>query len=122
MEAGCVRRLKSSQNNASVSPAKAESFFLFRFIGEALTRRSLFLIFQSRFSLLSVLLSLRSPLILLYTSFFFSLFAKSVSAAVLLHLSPFFSITLSQADGQALGHSDPDDTELDQDGFHSEMY
>lgn len=64
--------LKSSQEKASVSPAKAESFFfLFCFIGEALTRRSLFLIFQSRFSLLSVLLSPSSLLFLLCSSFLF---------------------------------------------------
>lgn len=60
-------RLKSSQESASVSPAKAESFLLLLcFIGEALTRRALLLIFQSPFSLLSVLLSpssLRFPLL-----------------------------------------------------------
>ncbi len=86
--------LKSSQENASVSLAKAESFFLsLCFIGEALTRRSLFLIFQSRFSLLSVLLSLSSLLFLPYASFYFGQITFSSSAPTLTFIS-FFSITL----------------------------
>lgn len=108
-EAGYVWRLKSSQENTLVSPAKAESVFFFLsflcFIAEALTRHSLFLIFQSQFSLLSVLRSLSSTPFLLYLLVFsyFGQITLSSSAPTLMFIS-FFSITQLQTetDGQAL--------------------
>lgn len=75
------------------------------FIAEALTRHSLFLIFQSQFSLLSVLRSLSSTPFLLYLLVFsyFGQITLSSSAPTLMFIS-FFSITQLQTetDGQAL--------------------
>lgn len=77
--------LKSSQEKASVFLANSESFFFFClclcFLGEALNRRSLFLIFQSQFSLLTAPLSLSSQLFLpLCLVFFIYILVKSLSA------------------------------------------
>lgn len=58
-EAGCVRRAEELSGKCLSFSCQGWTFFLsLCFIGGALTRCSLFLIFQSRFSLLSVLLSL----------------------------------------------------------------
>lgn len=94
-EAGCVHRAEELSGKRLSFSCQDWIFYLsFRFIGAALTRRSLFLIFQSRFSLLSVLLSLASPLFLLYSFFFpFGQITFSSSAHTLTY-SFFFPQTL----------------------------
>lgn len=98
-EAGCVRRAEELSGKCLSFSCQGWIFFLsLCFIGEALTRRSLFLIFQSRFSLLSVLLSLSSLLFLPCASFYFGQITFSSSAHTLTFIS-FFSIT-QQTDRQ----------------------
>lgn len=94
-EAGCVRRAEELSGKCLSFSCQGWTFFLsLCFIGGALTRCSLFLIFQSRFSLLSVLLSL-SVLSFFFPMPFFFILVKSLSALLLpLLLSSFFSQSL----------------------------
>lgn len=99
-EAGCVHRAEELSGKRLSFSCQDWIFYLsFRFIGAALTRRSLFLIFQSRFSLLSVLLSLASPLFLLY-SFFFPLVKSLLALLLTLWLIASFFLKHSMADRQ----------------------
>lgn len=98
--------LKSSQEKASVSLANSEIFFCLClcFLGEALNRRSLFLIFQSQFSLLTAPLSLSSqlflPLCLVFYIYFGQITFSSFCSHFDFHLFFSPSITLQQTDGQ----------------------
>lgn len=104
-EAGCVHRAEELSGKRLSFSCQDWIFYLsFRFIGAALTRRSLFLIFQSRFSLLSVLLSLASPLFLLY-SFFFPLVKSLLALLLTLWLIASFFLKHSMADRQTDRHS-----------------
>lgn len=108
-EAGCVHRAEELSGKRLSFSCQGWIFYLsFRFIGAALTHRSLFLIFQSRFSLLSVLLSLASPLFLLRSFFFpFGQITFSSSAPTSTY-SFFFPQTLDgrQTDGHSASQSE----------------